>query len=291
MRYFLRHETRYAYQDPVDLAYHVLHLTPRALAHQQVADFSLLASPVAAPPIRGTDYYGNSTNFLTLAEPHDHFVVEMTAHVEVTPRRPIDPAATPAWETVRDALNGVMYPDDLEAAEFVHESPLAPVSDTVAELAAPSFTPGRPLLEAVIDLTARIYHGFAYDPQATAVTTPLSDVLEQRRGVCQDFAHVEVAALRSMGLAARYVSGYIRTYAPDSAPRLTGADGSHAWVSVFCPGFGWVDVDPTNNLVVDAEHIVLAWGRDFADVSPIRGFILGGGHHMPSVAVDVIPLS
>jgi transglutaminase-like putative cysteine protease len=290
MRYALRHETRYAYQETVDLAYHVLHLTPRALPHQLVWDHALRVTPTTVPPAPGTDYFGNSTNFLTFAEPHDDFVVEMTAQVEVMPRPALDPAATPAWETVRDALNGVMYPDDLEASEFVHDSPLAPTSDGAAAVATPSFTAGRPLVEAVIDLTARIFHGFTYDPQATAVTTPLSDVLEQRRGVCQDFAHVEVAALRSIGLAARYVSGYIRTYAPDSAPRLTGADGSHAWVSVFCPGVGWVDVDPTNNLVVKEEHIVLGWGRDFADVSPVRGFILGGGQHMPSVGVDVIPL-
>jgi len=167
---------------------------------------------------------------------------------------------------------------------------LVPPSDAFAAYAAPSFSPGRPLLDAVLDLTRRIHDGFVFDPSATEMTTPLTEVLERQRGVCQDFAHAQIAALRSLGLAARYVSGYIRTYGALNGPRLVGADASHAWVSVWCPGPGWVDVDPTNNMVVDDEHIVLAWGRDYGDVSPICGVILGTGEHTLTVGVDVAPL-
>jgi transglutaminase-like putative cysteine protease len=175
-----------------------------------------------------------------------------------------------------------------EAGEFVFDSPLATPTAEIAAYAAPSFPPGRPLLEAALDLTSRIHRDFTFDPGATIVTTPLAEVMEQRRGVCQDFAHLEIAALRAMGLAARYISGYIRTYHTDS-PDLIGSDASHAWISVFCPEFGWIDLDPTNDLVVGDEHIVLAWGRDYGDISPVRGVMLGGGEHFLKVAVQVTP--
>jgi transglutaminase-like putative cysteine protease len=185
--------------------------------------------------------------------------------------------------TDRDAVT-------LEACQFVFGSTLVKLEPWQADYAAPSFTPGRPLLGAVSNLTRRIHDDFTFDATATTTGTPLSEVFALHRGVCQDFAHLEIACLRSMGLAARYVSGYLRTVPPPGRPRLIGADASHAWLSVYCPGSGWVDFDPTNNQIPSTEHITLAWGRDFDDVSPIKGVILGGGRHSLSVAVDVVSL-
>jgi transglutaminase-like putative cysteine protease len=204
----------------------------------------------------------------------------MRATLEVDFPPPPDAARTPPWEEVRDTL-----PDD--AVEFSLESPFV-TTEAATDYAAASFPPSRPVLAGALDLTARIHSDFRYDPEATEIATPVAEVMQGRRGVCQDFAHVELAALRSLGLAARYVSGYIRT---SGGTRLAGADASHAWISVFCPGTGWVDLDPTNNLVVREDHIVLAWGRDYGDVSPVRGVILGGGEHRLDVAVEVRPLS
>jgi len=164
-------------------------------------------------------------------------------------------------------------------------------SPVLAEYTAPSFTKERPLLEAVADLTGRIHRDFTFDRTATTVATPLQTVFRTRRGVCQDFAHLEIACLRSLGLAARYVSGYLESVPPPDQPRLTGADASHAWVSVFCPPVGWVDVDPTNDVLADERHVTVAWGRDYGDVSPLRGVILGGGQHALHVGVSVVPVT
>jgi transglutaminase-like putative cysteine protease len=237
------------------------------------------------------DYFGNGLTFLTLDRPHEQLKIELRAMVEVQFPEPPEPGSTPPWETVRAALGAADGTEMLGASEFTFDSPLAAPDDTIAAYAAASFTAGRPLFDAALDLNHRIYEDFTFDAAATVIATPLTEVMQLRRGVCQDFAHLEVAALRAMGLAARYVSGYIRTYGPDSGPNLAGADASHAWISVFCPGVGWVDLDPTNDLIVRDEHIVLAWGRDFGDVSPIRGVILGGGEHVIDVAVDVTPLA
>jgi len=285
--YTVRHRSSYAYPEPVDLSHHLLHLTPRALPWQRPLSVDIATEPETPPISPGVDYFGNSVGFLSLARPHDHLVIEMSARVEVTPRPAFDAMATPAWEIVRDGLAGAGFPEEVEAAEFRHDSPLAAAAPAFAAYAAPSFTPGRPLLAAALDLTRRIHREFTFDPVATELTTPLAEIIARRRGVCQDFAHAEIAALRSMGLAARYVSGYIRTYAAPGRPRLVGADASHAWVGIFCPGLGWIDLDPTNNLVVGTEHIVLAWGRDYGDVSPVRGVVLGGGEHSLAVSVDV----
>jgi transglutaminase-like putative cysteine protease len=290
VRYAVRHRSSFDYEDAVDLSYHVLHLTPRTLPWQSVAETRIRTTPGTPPIIESVDYFGNGTSYLSLAEPHARFVVDMMSLVEVTARRPVRAAATPPWESVRDALDNPLLADDIEAAEFVAASPLAPAGAEFAAYAAPSFPAGRPILQAVLDLTKRIHREFTFDTEATEVTTPLSEILVKRRGVCQDFAHTQVAALRAMGLAARYVSGYIRTYAAHGKARRVGADASHAWASVFCPGSGWIDLDPTNNLIVEQEHITLAWGRDYGDVSPVRGVILGSGDHTLTVSVDVEPL-
>jgi transglutaminase-like putative cysteine protease len=177
-----------------------------------------------------------------------------------------------------------------EAYQFIFDSPYVTIWPAIRRFAAPSFSAGRPFLEAVQDLTERIYRTFTYDPTATSISTPLHDVLRHRRGVCQDFAHLEIACLRSQGLAARYVSGYLVTQPPPGQPRLRGADASHAWLSVYCPDLGWIEVDPTNNVFPGSGHIRVAFGRDYSDVSPIKGVVLGGGEHTLQVAVDVVPL-
>jgi transglutaminase-like putative cysteine protease len=175
----------------------------------------------------------------------------------------------------------------LSAREFVFDSPLVRAHPSLAAYAEPTFRPGRPIVEAILELNHRIETEFAYDPSATDISTPLAQVLRQRRGVCQDFAHVAVGCLRSMGLAARYVSGYLETMPPPGMPRLVGADASHAWASVFLPDFGWLDLDPTNDLLPSGRHIVVGWGRDFSDISPLIGVVLGGGQHRLTIGVDV----
>ncbi len=291
MKYRVRHRSTYHYERQVDLSYHMLRLIPRRRPLQTVLETRILADPSPASRTTGADYFGNEVSYLSVVEPHERFSVELVSTVEVLPPPVPDPAATPNWESVVAGLAAGSGPEWAEIAEFTFPSPLATANAAIAAYAAASFKPGRPALEAALDLTSRIYRDFTFDAEATEVATPLAEIMEQRRGVCQDFAHLEVAALRAMGLAARYVSGYIRTYRADGGPNLAGADASHAWVSVHCPGIGWVDLDPTNDLLVRDEHIVLAWGRDYDDISPIRGVLLGGGEHSLDVAVDVRPLA
>jgi transglutaminase-like putative cysteine protease len=293
MRYHLKHETTYSYASAVDLSHHALRLDVRPLDWQRGSAIAIACTPEAARESRTTDHFGNRVTHLTIEHPHERFTVTLSADVEVDAHATPKPETTPAWESVRDALRGDGFPEPVVESEFALDSPLAAASPALADYAAPSFAAGRPILAAVIDLTRRINAEFRYDPAATEVSTPLDEVLKQRAGVCQDFAHLEVAALRSLGLAARYVSGYIapkpgRASTAAAAPGLRGADASHAWVSVWCGAqAGWVDVDPTNNMVAGEAHVVAAWGRDYADVSPVRGVILGGGAHTLAVAVHL----
>jgi transglutaminase-like putative cysteine protease len=229
--------------------------------------------------------------FFAVQEPHRTLTVTARSTVEVTPREGPSPDHTPAWETIRDTLRHDRSAAVLEAYQYLFDSPHITCSARLRHYAAPSFRPGQPLFGAVFDLTRRIHTDFTYDPQATSVSTPLHDVLRARRGVCQDFAQVQIGCLRTLGLAARYVSGYLVTQPPPGEPRLVGADASHAWVSVYCPGYGWIDVDPTNNVLPSERHITVALGRDYSDVSPIKGILLGGGQHTMRVAVDVVPVS
>ena len=213
----------------------------------------------------------------------------MISHSRVTVRREIPPApeSTPAWEEVAALFRDPVSPEVVEPYQFVFDSPQVRASFELADYVLESFPKGAPLLMGARELTRRIFKDFKYDPKATTVATPLEEVVEKRRGVCQDFAHLGIACLRSLGLPARYVSGYLRTRPPEGKPRLVGADASHAWFSVFCPGTGWVDFDPTNNVQPGEEHITVAYGRDFGDVSPVAGIITGGGHHAVKVSVDV----
>lgn len=281
MRFRVRHLTTYRYGEPVQLSHHAAHLRPRDVPGQSVGGVTLAIHPEPAVLHDGQrDYFGNPTTFFTIQEPHRTLAVEASFVVETGMQPPLPPLDV-AWDGVRDQPAA-------EAMDFLFASPQVPPLAEAGAYAARSFAPGRPLPEAAIELAARIHADFAFDAGATAVGTPLATVFGERRGVCQDFAHVGIACLRAMGLAARYVSGYIRTVPPPGRERLVGADASHAWLSVHLPGWGWLDLDPTNDAVAGAEHVVVAWGRDYDDVSPLRGVVLGGGDHKVEVAVDVV---
>jgi transglutaminase-like putative cysteine protease len=236
------------------------------------------------------DYFGNRTLHFSLREPHRALEVVTTSVVDLIAIPPPTLADSPPWESLRDRVSSDRRRDLLDAYAFVFDSPLARSSPALRDYAAPSFPAGRPLLEGVRDLTSRIHEDFTYDATATDVTTPINEVLRRRRGVCQDFAHLQIGGLRALGLPARYVSGYLLTHPPPGRPRLIGADASHAWVSVFVPDLGWIDFDPTNDLIPVDEHVTVALGRDFSDVTPLKGVILGGGRHEVKVSVDVAAL-
>jgi transglutaminase-like putative cysteine protease len=267
MTYKIIHKTTYRYKNPVSVGNHVACLTPRCSPHQRLTRHELRISPTAKSTER-TDYFGNQLRFFTVQEPQ--------------------PEHSPPWERIAKVLPEKHDPESLEAFEFCFESPRIRPSAQLASYAFESFTPERPFIAGLWDLTERIYRDFKFDRKATSVRTSTEEVFRKRRGVCQDFAHLQIACLRSLKLPARYVSGYLRTFTPPGQPRLAGADASHAWVSAYCPGFGWMDVDPTNNLVPSFNHVTLGWGRDYGDVSPLRGLILGGRDHTLKVNVDVI---
>jgi transglutaminase-like putative cysteine protease len=288
--YRIRHSTSYAYSDLVTLAHNEARLSPRNGPFQVAHHGRLVVEPAPAFVAREHDYFGNAVNLFVLQEPHRRFSV--TAHSEVSLRAPFlpDPEHTPGWEEVRDRLANSTEQEVFEAIEHVFESPYVRWSHAIFDYAARSFTPRRPLLAAALDLSQRIHDDFEYRPGVTSVATPLATVFEQRRGVCQDFAHLMIACMRSHGLAARYVSGYLLTHPAAGQTRLVGADASHAWTSFYCPDYDFIDLDPTNNVLVTVEHPTLAWGRDFGDVSPLKGVVLGGGAHHVEVSVEVLPV-
>jgi len=289
MTYRIVHKTTYTYKQPVSFGTHVAYLIPRSQPHHTCMSHELLITPNPASLHERLDYFGNAFAFFTIREPHQELVIEARSRVAVDGPLVKWPDWAPAWDEVVKSLPTDLSEAGLDAYQFVFESPRVSPGVAFATYASPSFPPGRPLTEALLDLTARIYKDFRFDSKATTVRTSPEQVLRSRKGVCQDFAHLQVACLRSLGIAARYVSGYIRTYPPPGRPRLVGADASHAWVSVYCPGAGWLDLDPTNNLIPSESHVKLAWGRDYGDVSPVRGVILGGRDHKLEVGVDMEP--
>jgi transglutaminase-like putative cysteine protease len=290
MQYRVTHKTTYEYAEHVSLCQNLAHVIPREVPWQHCIRSTLSVRPEPAVLSPRTDYFGNPATFFTVQVPHRQLLIAAEHVVELTQRPTPDPAQTPPWETVRNLLTHDCSPDVLAAYQFACTSRYTPIDSATSSYALPSFPARRPLLEAVLDLTRRIHKDIVYDPRATNVATPLEQILAKRRGVCQDFAHLELACLRSLGLPARYVSGYLCSTAPPGQTRLVGADATHAWLSIWCPGMGWVDIDPTNNQIPTDKHILLAWGRDFADVSPIKGVILGGGAHSVRVGVDVVRL-
>ncbi len=289
MIYRIVHKTTYRYKTLVSLGSHAVHLTPRSLPKHRTLSHRLVVSPTPATISERIDCFGNRERFFSIQAPHTELIIEARSKVKVGPRRPW-PSQSPAWEDVAAALPRDFSTEGLQAYEFVFESPRIRPGKEFAAYASESFTPRRPITEALLDLTARIHDDFRFDSKATTVRTTPEEVFRKRRGVCQDFAQFQIACLRSLQLPARYVSGYLRTFPPPGQARLVGADASHAWVSVYCPGDGWLDVDATNNVVPSDGHITLAWGRDYSDVSPVRGMILGGREHTLEVGVDMEPL-
>ena len=290
-RYRIEHDTRYTYASPVSTSQHVAYLRPRELPRQHVHRQEISVAPRPARWTRRSDYFGNAVDQFTLLKRHDELAVRARSLVEVAPARAHpEPALSPPWEDARRSLVFQRGVGAGEAARYAFTSPYVALDPDAEAFARSSFAPGRPLLEAAIDLMRRIHATFRFDPEGTTVTTPVGRVLAERRGVCQDFAHLQIACLRALGLSARYVSGYLLTTPPPGRPRLQGADASHAWLSVHCPRFGWVDLDPTNDCLPDEQHVTLGWGRDYGDVSPLRGVILGGAHHTLAVGVSVVPL-
>jgi len=291
LNYLLLHRTTYDYEDPVSVSHHVVRLTPRTLSGQTLRQSRISITPRPVVTTEQTDYFGNTITFFTLEEPHDRLIVEATSDAEVIALQPPDFAASARWELVRDNLANDCSEEGLDAYQFVFDSRRAEANPKLYEYAHLSFPAGRPLLEGVFDLMRRIYEDFRFDTEATEVTTPVETFFEKRRGVCQDFAHLQIACLRTMGLPGRYISGYLRTFPPPGKPRVVGADASHAWCSAWCPGAGWVDFDPTNNCLPSDGHITVAWGRDYSDVSPVHGVLYGGVRHKLEVEVDVAPIS
>jgi transglutaminase-like putative cysteine protease len=292
MRYRVTHRSRYRYSEPVSLCHNLAHLAPRDHAYQRCLKTDLTIDPFPSVRHARKDYFGNLATFFSIQYPHTVLTVTATSEIAMTPPQspPEDPWSSP-WENVRQHLQTGLDYETRDARQYVLDSPFIPLLPELADYAGPSFTAGRPFLDAVEDLMRRIYADFAYDPHFSTIATPLTEVLAERRGVCQDFAHLAIGGLRSQGLAARYVSGYLETLPPPGQPRLRGADASHAWFSVYVPGSGWFDFDPTNNRIPLDQHITTAWGRDFGDVTPLKGVLYGGGEHTLQVAVDVEHLS
>lgn len=304
MRFRVTHITQYDYSQPVNLCQNEARLQPRNFWRQYCHGRPLEISPLPADSSQWIDFYGNQVSYFAIQQPHTHLTVTAVNEITVFPRlNRLHLFKYMTWELARDLLWGRSVPDQkplpyslnsdhelTEARQFVLDSPMIAVIPEVAEYARPSFQTSRPLAEAAQDVMERIYRDFIYDPTFTTIATPLSDVLKFKRGVCQDFAHLAIGCLRAFGLAARYVSGYVQSLPPPGQPRLVGADASHAWFSVFIPGLGWQDYDPTNNKLPRDQHVTLAWGRDFADVTPLKGVAFGGGQHTLSVSVDVMRL-
>jgi transglutaminase-like putative cysteine protease len=288
MLYAVRHRTTYHYEAPVALSHHAAHLRPLDRRQQSCRSHRLMISPLPTSIEETSDYFGNGVTVFSIAGPHTSLVVESTSEVEMRPLT-LDPSVGRiAWERIAAAAAVPHDEDSLASAEFAVVSPAADVTPNVQRFALPSFTPGRPLIETVLHLAHRIHGEFKFDPTATTVSTPTDEVLRLRRGVCQDFAHLMIAGCRAHGVPARYVSGYLETDPPaGAAKRLVGADASHAWVAVYAGDGTWIEIDPTNDRLAGTSHVAVAQGRDYSDVSPLRGVIMGGGDHVVEVAVDV----
>ncbi len=291
--YRVTHRTEYEYESDVSSSYGQLHLLPRDLLGQRCRHTEVSSEPVPGDYRERIDYFGNRVCFLAIHEPHRALIVTASSLVDVDERvSEIPLLGQLPWEQAREASGRRDAPDPIAAAEFRLDSRLAQARDVYRDYATASFTPGRNLLDALSSLSTRIHSDFRYKPGATSVDTPLADVFEQRRGVCQDFAHLGIACLRSLGLSARYVSGYLETDPPPGAAKLTGVDGSHAWLSVLVPDAGWIDIDPTNDQFPNSRYIVTAYGRDYSDVPPMNGIIYTEGRTTSlKVAVDVVAVS
>ena len=289
MIYDIRHVTTYSYESPVSFARCSLRLEPRSGDGQQLVSHAVEIRPRPAERTVRRDFFGTHTESVLIETAHRHLRIDSRSRVSVSRQAPDRTALSPSWESVRDVAFEASSLGPASPVGYVFASALVPVLEPVAAYAAASFPQGQGILAGSVDLMHRIRRDFKYDPKATVISTPLKEVFEKRHGVCQDFAHVMIAGLRGLGLPAAYVSGYLRTIPPPGKPRLQGADATHAWVSVWCGReIGWVGFDPTNDLLVENDHIILAVGRDFSDVSPVDGIIVGSRKQKLAVAVDVL---
>jgi transglutaminase-like putative cysteine protease len=293
MRFQLQHTTRYEYSSSASLSHNEARILPRNLPWQHCSNSQVEISPAPLRMRERTDFFGNRVVYFSIEALHDELQVSVTSQIQTRPRPTQDFFSTIPWEqAVSDTTADVRFSNRecLDARLYLLDSPFVHQHDSLARFGLVSFQPSCNMLDAVLDLNQRIFKEFAYDPDSTTIATPLSEVLANRSGVCQDFAHLAIGCLRSLGLAARYVSGYMETLPPPGQEKLVGADATHAWVSVFIPGWGWLEIDPTNGCTPDERYIILGWGRDFADVTPLKGVMTGGGEHKLTVAVDVIAL-
>lgn len=289
MRYRIKHTTEYLYADNVSHCYNVAHIVPRDSRRQRRLKSNVRVHPFAAHSSKRVDYYGNVAYHFEVQKPHNKLIITSTSEVETEPQHSdlsLDLGITCA--RARDLLLHDKTAETLLAREFLFDSPLVKYVDEVREFAQPSFNENHSLLSCVMHLTRRIYAEFKYSPESTTVATPTEEVLRTRRGVCQDFAHLQIGCLRAMGFPAKYVSGYIETLPPPGQEKLVGSDASHAWLSVYSPSEGWFEFDPTNDCIAGEQHILTAWGRDYSDVTPLRGVLFGGGKSpILNISVDV----
>jgi transglutaminase-like putative cysteine protease len=312
VRYRITHTTCYLYSQPVGLCQNEARLQPRNFWRQHCDNYRFDIVPIPMDFHERLDFFGNCVAYFAIQQPHNKLTVTAISEVTIFPKQnTLDLFNQMTWEQTRNQLQEASVQtqiqsqqnqsqsqsqsldqsvDILEARQFLFDSPMVPINKELADYAQLSFQPNRALVDVVQDLMGRIYKDFTYDPTSTTIATPLSEVLKLRRGVCQDFAHLAIGCLRSFGIAARYISGYIETLPEPGKERLVGTDASHAWFSVYIPGTGWLDFDPTNNTIPLDQHITLAWGRDYSDVTPLKGIAYGGGQHSLSVSVDVLRL-
>jgi transglutaminase-like putative cysteine protease len=291
MKYKVTHTTAYFYGEPVPLSHNLVHIKPRENQRQVLHNFSMVVQPNPVIRSERIDFFGNPVTWFAIQEPHKSLKIVAGSLVEVKAFQPPTEFWWPAWDEVVRLLQERREMPILEAQQFVSDSPYITRGPELTEYARKSFAPGRPLLDCVTELNNRIHEDFKFDKNATTVGTPVLEVLQHRHGVCQDFAHLMIGCLRSLGLSARYVSGYLCTEPPPGCARIVGGDASHAWVSAYFPDFGWIDFDPTNGVIPSAGHITLGWARDYDDISPVRGVVVGGRRHSLQVSVDVEPLT
>lgn len=301
MKFRITHSTFYRYSQPVGLCQNEARLQPRNFWRQQCDNSYFDIQPQPTNFSEWLDFFGNHVNYFAIQQPHTQLTVTAINEVTIFPRQNnLDFLNRMTWEQASNLLqetslqeysqNQEQMLEMLDAKQYLLDSPMITITPALANYAQTSFQPNRVLVEVVYDLMQRIYRDFTYDPSFTTIATPLSDVLNHKRGVCQDFAHLAIGCLRAYGIAARYISGYVETLPEPGRQRLVGADASHAWFSVYIPNTGWLDFDPTNNTVPLDQHITLAWGRDYADVTPLKGIAFGGGQHTLTVSVDVLRL-
>lgn len=287
MNYQVTHTTAYTYKQAVSLCHNIARLMPRNTFNQVCKSVSVVISPQPDVINEYEDFFGNKVMYFAVQEEHEKLTVTVSSEITRLPlTKEINVSYYLPWQDIHGLL---LQPslDNFDARQFIAQTPMTAGSGEIEAFTRISFTPERPLFEAALDLTRRIYTEFEYKPGFTTIATPIDDIMNERKGVCQDFAHLAIACLRSIGLPARYVSGYIETVPPPGVVKLTGVDASHAWFAVYVPGAGWLDFDPTNNQVPGLQHITIGWGRDYADITPLKGVILSSGKHKPDVSVDV----